>query len=243
MSAIEIKNLTKAYRDVTAVKNLSLTIEDGELFALLGVNGAGKSTLIRCLTCITEATSGEALVGGHSITNEAPLVKEKIAVSPQSTAIANNLTVEENLMLMARLSGMDKPAADAKMTEIAKNFGLDSVMKRRAGKLSGGWQRRLSLAMALITEPEILFLDEPTLGLDVLARAELWDIIRGLRGRVTVVLTTHYMDEAEYCTRVSIMVDGEVRALDTPARLKEQFAASSMDEVFRTLARGAQRGD
>ena len=233
MSAIEIKSLTKTYRDVTAVNDLSLTIEDGELFALLGVNGAGKSTLIRCLTCITEATSGEALVCGHSITKEAPLVKEKIAVSPQSTAIAHNLTVEENLMLMARLSGLDKPAADAKMTEIAQNFGLDSVMKRRAGKLSGGWQRRLSLAMALITEPEILFLDEPTLGLDVLARAELWDIIRGLRGRVTVVLTTHYMEEAEsLADRIGIMSEGNLVTVGTPAELMERTETTKVEEAF-----------
>ena len=233
MSAIEIKNLTKTYGEVTAVNDLSLTVEEGELFALLGVNGAGKSTLIRCLTCITEATSGEALVGGHSIRTEPVAVKAKIAVSPQSTAIAHNLTVEENLMLMARLSGMDKPAADAKMTEIAKNFGLDSVMKRRAGKLSGGWQRRLSLAMALITEPEILFLDEPTLGLDVLARAELWDIIRGLRGRVTVVLTTHYMEEAEsLADRIGIMNEGHLVTVGTPAELMARTETSKVEEAF-----------
>ena len=233
MSAIEIKNLTKTYKDVTAVDDLSLTVEDGELFALLGVNGAGKSTLIRCLTCITEATSGEALVGGYSITTEAPIVKSKIAVSPQSTAIAHNLTVEENLLLMARLSDMDKLSAQAKMTETSKNFGLDSVMKRRAGKLSGGWQRRLSLAMALITEPEILFLDEPTLGLDVLARAELWDIIRALRGRVTVVLTTHYMDEAEsLADRIGIMNRGHLVTVGTPSELKERTGTTRVEEAF-----------
>ena len=159
--------------------------------------------------------------------------KEKIAVSPQSTAIAHNLTVEENLMLMARLSGLDKPAADAKMTEIAQNFGLDSVMKRRAGKLSGGWQRRLSLAMALITEPEILFLDEPTLGLDVLARAELWDIIRGLRGRVTVVLTTHYMDEAEsLADRIGIMNAGHLVTVGTPSELIARTETTKVEEAF-----------
>ena len=233
MSAIEIKNLTKSYKDVTAVKDLSLTVEEGELFALLGVNGAGKSTLIRCLTCITEATSGEALVGGHSITAEAPIVKSKIAVSPQSTAIAHNLTVEENLMLMARLSGMDKLAAEAKMADTVLNFGLDSVINRRAGKLSGGWQRRLSLAMALITEPEILFLDEPTLGLDVLARAELWDIIRALRGKVTVVLTTHYMDEAEsLADRIGIMNRGSLVTVGTPSELKERTDTDRVEDAF-----------
>ena len=233
MSAIEVKNLTKVYKDVTAVKDLSLTVEDGELFALLGVNGAGKSTLIRCLTCITEATLGEALVGGHSITTEAPLVKSKIAVSPQSTAIAHNLTVGENLMLMARLSGMDKSAANAKMADTVLNFGLDSVINRRAGRLSGGWQRRLSLAMALITEPEILFLDEPTLGLDVLARAELWDIIRELRGKVTVVLTTHYMDEAEsLADRIGIMNRGSLITVGTPSELKERTDTAKVEDAF-----------
>ena len=233
MSAIEIKNLTKTYKDVIAVNDLSLTVEEGELFALLGINGAGKSTLIRCLTCVTEVTSGDAFVAGYSITKEPTSAKSKIAVSPQSTAIAQNLTVSENLMLMARLSGMDKPAASSKMTEIVKNFGLDSVMKRRAGKLSGGWQRRLSLAMALITEPEILFLDEPTLGLDVLARAELWDIIRDLKGRVTVVLTTHYMDEAEsLADRIGIMNAGRLVTVGTPRELTECTGTSRVEDAF-----------
>ena len=233
MSAIKIQCLTKTYKNVTAVRDLSLTVEDGELFALLGVNGAGKSTLIRCLTCITAPTSGEALVGGHSITGEAALVKKKIAVSPQSTAIAQNLTVGENLMLMARLSGMDKATAEAKMADTVQSFGLDSVIKRRAGKLSGGWQRRLSLAMALITEPEILFLDEPTLGLDVLARAELWDIIRGLKGKVTVVLTTHYMEEAESLSdRIGIMNGGSLVTVGTPAELLERTGTAKVEDAF-----------
>ena len=233
MSAIESLGLTKTYKSVTAVRNLSLTVEEGELFALLGINGAGKSTLIRCLTCVTEATSGDALVGGHSITKEPTSVKSKIAVSPQSTAIAHNLTVSENLMLMARLSGMDKATAKAKTAEAASNFGLDSVINRKAGKLSGGWQRRLSLAMALITEPEILFLDEPTLGLDVLARAELWDIIRDLKGRVTVVLTTHYMDEAEsLADRIGIMNAGHLVTVGTPRELTERTGTSRVEDAF-----------
>ena len=233
MRAIEIKELTKKYKSITAVKELSLSVEEGELFALLGVNGAGKSTLIRCLTCVTEPTSGDALVGGYSITADPTAVKARIAVSPQSTAIAHNLTVGENLMLMARLSGMDKASANAKIADTVSSFGLDSVINRRAGKLSGGWQRRLSLAMALITEPEILFLDEPTLGLDVLARAELWDIIRGLRGRVTVVLTTHYMEEAEsLADRIGVMNEGRLVAVGTPRELMESTETSRVEDAF-----------
>ena len=233
MRAIEIKELTKKYKSITAVSELSLSVEEGELFALLGVNGAGKSTLIRCLTCVTEPTSGDALVGGYSITADPTAVKARIAVSPQSTAIAHNLTVGENLMLMARLSGMDKASASAKIADTVSSFGLDSVINRRAGKLSGGWQRRLSLAMALITEPEILFLDEPTLGLDVLARAELWDIIRGLRGRVTVVLTTHYMEEAEsLADRIGVMNEGRLVAVGTPRELMESTETSRVEDAF-----------
>jgi len=233
MRAIEIKELTKKYKSITAVSELSLSVEEGELFALLGVNGAGKSTLIRCLTCVTEPTSGDALVGGYSITADPTAVKARIAVSPQSTAIAHNLSVGENLMLMARLSGMDKASASAKIADTVSSFGLDSVINRRAGKLSGGWQRRLSLAMALITEPEILFLDEPTLGLDVLARAELWDIIRGLRGRVTVVLTTHYMEEAEsLADRIGVMNEGRLVAVGTPRELMESTETSRVEDAF-----------
>lgn len=233
MRAIEIKELTKKYKSITAVSELSLSVEEGELFALLGVNGAGKSTLIRCLTCVAEPTSGDALVGGYSITADPTAVKARIAVSPQSTAIAHNLTVGENLMLMARLSGMDKASASAKIADTVSSFGLDSVINRRAGKLSGGWQRRLSLAMALITEPEILFLDEPTLGLDVLARAELWDIIRGLRGRVTVVLTTHYMEEAEsLADRIGVMNEGRLVAVGTPRELMESTGTSRVEDAF-----------
>ena len=233
MSAIEIKKLTKKYKNLTAVSEVSLSVEEGELFALLGVNGAGKSTLIRCLTCVTEPTSGDATVGGYSITADPTEVKARIAVSPQSTAIAGNLTVGENLVLMARLSGVDKATANAKIADTVSNFGLDSVINRRAGKLSGGWQRRLSLAMALITEPEILFLDEPTLGLDVLARAELWDIIRGLRGRVTVVLTTHYMEEAEsLADRIGVMNEGRLIAVGTPAELMERTETSRVEDAF-----------
>ena len=241
MQAIKTTQLVKRYKNLTAVDKLGLEIQQGELFSLLGVNGAGKTTVIKMLSCLTKPTSGDAIVGGYSITNEPAQVKRLIGVSPQETAVAPNLSVKENLELICGIHGFSKEKTKAKIQELSEQFSLDSVLQRKAGKLSGGWQRRVSIAMALISEPKILFLDEPTLGLDVLARHDLWEVIRSLKGKITIILTTHYMDEAEYCSRVSIMVDGEVRALDTPTRLKEQFAAESMDEVFRTLARGAKR--
>ena len=197
MQAIRTENLHKEYKDVAAVKSLNLAVEEGELFSLLGVNGAGKTTTIKMLSCLTKPTSGDAFLMGKSIFRDAAEVKSVIGVSPQETAVAPNLTVEENLKLMCGIHSFDKAKTGTKVTELAARFGLDSVMHKKAGKLSGGWQRRLSIAMALISEPKILFLDEPTLGLDVLARSELWDSIRELKGKVTVILTTHYMEEAE----------------------------------------------
>lgn len=182
MTAIEIKKLSKRYRDITAVDRLSLEIGEGELFSLLGVNGAGKTTTIKMLSCLTRPDSGDALLKGKSILRDSDGVKSIIAVSPQETAVAPLLSVRENLALMAGIHGMNKAETAAKIGELSEKLGLESVLSRKAGKLSGGWQRRLSIAMALISDPEILFLDEPTLGLDVLARSELWDLIRSLKG-------------------------------------------------------------
>ena len=193
MSAIEIKELSKRYKDLTAVDRLSLTIGEGELFSLLGVNGAGKTTTIKMLSCLTRPSGGDALLNGRSILHDSGRVKSIIAVSPQETAVAPLLSVRENLALMAGIHGMSKAETAEKIAALSEKLGLDTVLSRKAGKLSGGWQRRLSIAMALISDPEILFLDEPTLGLDVLARSELWDLIRGLKDRMTIVLTTHYM--------------------------------------------------
>lgn len=182
MTAIKTDKLTKKYKDLTAVDNLNLSIEKGELFALLGVNGAGKTTAIRMLCCLTAPTGGEAFLNGNSIITAKKTVKNIIGVSPQETAVAPKLTVKENLDLMCGLYGFSKAKRRQKVVELIERFDLGSVIKRRAGKLSGGWQRRLSIAMALIGEPQILFLDEPTLGLDVLARSDLWDLIRSLKG-------------------------------------------------------------
>lgn len=233
MNAIETHGLRKYYKEIKAVDDLDLEVLSGELFALLGVNGAGKTTTIKMLCCLAAPTSGEALVGGYSIKSDVIKVKEKIAVVPQETAIAANLTAEENLKLMAGLHGLSADAAEKKIKELSSLLHLEDILKRRAGKLSGGWQRRLSIAMALVSEPEILFLDEPTLGLDVLARSDLWDVIRQLKGRITIVLTTHYMEEAEALSdRIGIMREGKLLCVGTADELKASVAASTLEEAF-----------
>lgn len=239
MQAIRIEGLTKRYKDVTAVDGLSLTVGRGELLALLGVNGAGKTTTVKMLSCLTQPTGGDAFLNGKSIVNDASAVKAMIAVSPQETAVASGLSVRENLELMYGVYGFPKSDRKAKVEQIAVKLGLDAVMNKKAGKLSGGWQRRLSIAMALISEPEILFLDEPTLGLDVLVRAELWELIRALKGTVTVILTTHYMEEAEMLSdRVAIMKDGKLLVCDTAAAIKERAQTDRFEEAFIRFAQG-----
>lgn len=233
MDAIRIENLTKKYKDVVAVDSLSLCVEKGELFSLLGVNGAGKTTTIKMLSCLTKATGGDAYLLGKSISKDSSEVKSIIAVSPQETAVASGLSVYENLELICGIYGFSKSKKESKIKELSALLGLDGVMNKKAGKLSGGWQRRLSIAMALISEPKILFLDEPTLGLDVLARSDLWDIIRALKGRVTIVLTTHYMEEAEALSdRIAIMKDGKLLICDTPDAIKAKTGEDSIEKAF-----------
>ena len=242
MNAIETQGLTKRYKDLTAVDGLELRVREGELFALLGVNGAGKTTTIKMLSCLTKPTAGDALLLGRSITREPEAVKALIAVSPQETAVAPKLTVRENLELMAGIHGTGRAAVREKVAVLAERFGLDEVLGKAAGKLSGGWQRRLSIAMALILEPKILFLDEPTLGLDVLARAELWDLIRSLKGEMTVILTTHYMEEAEALSdRIGVMGKGRLLTVGTAAELKEAAGAATLEEAFIRLAKEAAK--
>lgn len=243
MNAIEIRNLTKDYKDIRAVDNLSLDIREGELFALLGVNGAGKTTTIKMLCCITQPTSGDAILNGKSIAQNADDVKKIIAVSPQETAVAPNLSVEENLKLMCGVHGFDKQKAQQKTKEMIEEFKLDKIRGKKASKLSGGWQRRLSIAMALISEPQILFLDEPTLGLDVIARSELWDSIRELKGKMTIILTTHYMEEAEELSdRVGVMKDGCLLAVGTAEELKQQTCEEKFENAFIKLVTGKAEG-
>ena len=233
MNAIEIQGLTKRYGDVTAVDGLTLSVAEGELFSLLGVNGAGKTTTVKMLSCLTAPTEGDAVLLGHSIRQAPAAVKRLIAVSPQETAVAPGLTARENLALMAGVHGFSGEERDARIRELTSLLGLESILSRRVGKLSGGWQRRLSIAMALVSRPRILFLDEPTLGLDVLARSDLWDIIRALKGRVTVILTTHYMAEAEALSdHVAIMKNGRILACDTPESIRCAAGADSLEEAF-----------
>ena len=244
MEAIRTVNLTKKYKDITAVDRLNLTIERGELFALLGVNGAGKTTTIKMLCGLARPTSGDAFLAGHSVVSETAAVKRVIGVSPQETAVAPGLTALENLRLMAGVHGFSREKQNERIDELAAVFDLGGVLGKRAGRLSGGWQRRLSLAMALIGEPEILFLDEPTLGLDVIARAELWDVIRALRGRVTVILTTHYMEEAEALSdRIAVMKSGRVLAEGTAEALKARAGCERFEDAFIALVRGEGRAE
>ncbi len=242
MDAIRIENLTKKYKDVVAVDNLSLSICKGELFSLLGVNGAGKTTTIKMLSCLTRPTSGDAFLNGKSICNDTTDVKSLIAVSPQETAVAFGLSVRENLELICGVYGFTKEKQSSKIAELCELLGLNSIINKKAGKLSGGLQRRLSIAMALISEPEILFLDEPTLGLDVLARSDLWDIIRSLKEKVTIILTTHYMEEAEALSdRIAIMKDGKLLICDTAQKIKEVAGTDSFEQAFINIVKGVKK--
>ena len=238
MQEIKTVELVKRYKNLTAVNKLNLEIQQGELFSLLGVNGAGKTTTIKMLTCITKPTDGDAFIGGYSITKQPEQVKRLIGVSPQETAVAPNLTVKENLELICGVHGFSKEKTKIRIEELTEQFALDSVLNRRAGKLSGGWQRRVSIAMALISEPKILFLDEPTLGLDVIARHELWDMIRSLKGKVTVILTTHYMEEAESLSdRIGIMKDGNLLAVGTTEELKLMTGTNNFESAFVSIVK------
>lgn len=241
MYAIETRSLTKKYKNTVAVDNLNLTIHKGELFSLLGVNGAGKTTTIKMLSCVLSPTSGDAVLLDDSIVSNPHAVKEKINISPQETAVARNLSVRENLELIAGIYGKDKKTAHDKANTMIDLFGLTEVAKNKAKTLSGGMQRRLSIAMALISEPKVLFLDEPTLGLDVLARRELWTAIKELKGKITIILTTHYMEEAEALSdRIGIMAKGKLKAVGTAAELITQTNAKSFEDAFVILAAGTE---
>ena len=242
MDAVKTENLIKKYKDVIAVDGLNLSIRRGELFSLLGVNGAGKTTTIKMLSCLTRPTSGDAFLNGKSICRESAAVKTVIAVSPQETAVAPGLSVRENLELMCGVHGFTKDRRSTKINELTELLGLESVIGKKAGKLSGGWQRRLSIAMALISEPEILFMDEPTLGLDVLARSDLWELIRSLKGKITIILTTHYMEEAEALSdRIAIMKDGKLLMCDTAEKIREAAGTDNFEQAFVRIVKGAEK--
>ncbi len=237
MRGIEIKDLSKKYEEKYAVNFLSLSIDEGELFALLGTNGAGKTTTVKMLSTLILPTEGSARVGGYDIISDRIKVKKIVNVSPQETAIAPNLTVLENLQFMAGVYGIENKKE--KISELINMFSLGEVIKKKGKTLSGGWQRKLSIALALINDPDVIFLDEPTLGLDVIARRELWKVIRTLKGRKTIILTTHYMEEAESLSdRVGIMNKGKLVATGTAQELKEMCGTESFEDAFARIVSG-----
>lgn len=241
MNAIQTKELTRRYGEKTAVDALDLTVKQGELFALLGVNGAGKTTTVKMLSGLLAPTSGDAEILGYSLVSQTQEVKSRINLSPQETAVAPKLTARENLELIAGIYGSTRKEAKEKAAAILEEFHMQEVAGQRAGTLSGGWQRRLSIAMALISQPQILFLDEPTLGLDVLARRELWNIIEKLKGRVTVILTTHYMEEAaSLADRVAILAHGRLRLCGTVQEILDAAGETDFENAFIKLAGGTE---
>ena len=239
MAAITIHHLRKEYKDVVAVDDLDLEIGQGELFSLLGVNGAGKTTTVKMLSTLVVPTSGDATVCGHSIISDADGVKGLVDISMQETAIARKLTVGENIAFYARLSGQDARRVEQTKREIYDAFDLQKVENKKASKLSGGWQRKLSIALALVTHPQVLFLDEPTLGLDVIARRELWNTIRALKGKMTIILTTHYMEEAEALSdRIGIMKDGRLLFVGTQEELFASTGKTNVEDAFISIVTG-----
>lgn len=237
MNAAELISLRKEYKNITAVKDVSFTIKDGEVFALLGMNGAGKTTILKMLSCLTKPTKGDALIYGKSIVKEPEKVKELIGISPQENSFAKKLTVEENLRFMCGIYGMDKEKTNKNVESIIEQFSLSDVRSQMAGKLSGGWQKRLSIAMAIITEPKLLFLDEPTLGLDVMARRDLWKIIESLKGKMSIIITTHYLEESEHLAdRIAIVKEGNLKAIGTLAELQQQTGEEKLEEIFLKIS-------
>ncbi len=240
-TAIEISNLTKRYKDVVALDHFSLTVNSGEIFALLGENGAGKSTLIKILCGLTKADEGCVSLLGKDLFSQMHQLKSVINVSPQETAVALNLTVAENLTLISQLYGSEKVETKRKVDEIIEDLGLGEVRQKHAKKLSGGYKRRLSIGMALITNPKILFLDEPTIGLDVRARRELWQVIENLKGKTTVVLTTHYLEEAQaLADTIGIMEKGKIKAVGSLESLRVITGQRTLEEIFLNLTQGGE---
>ena len=241
---ISVRELTKCFGNFTAVNRISFDVRRGEIFGFLGANGAGKTTAMRMLCGLSYPTSGSGTVAGWDIMREGEQIKRHIGYMSQKFSLYNDLTVWENIRLFAGIYGLSKAETERRAAEALERLNFTSERNTLVGSLPLGWKQKLSFAVATIHRPEVVFLDEPTGGVDPITRRQFWEMIyEAADNGTTIFVTTHYMDEAEYCSLVSIMVDGEVRALDTPARLKEQFAAESMDEVFRILARGAKRGE
>ena len=241
---ISVRNLTKRFGDFTAVDSISFDVSKGEIVGFLGANGAGKTTAMRMLCGLSYPTSGTGTIAGLDVRKDGERIKRKIGYMSQRFSLYNDLTVRENMRLYASIYGLSKQETDERSTQLLSRLNFLSERNTLVGSLPLGWKQKLSFAVATIHRPEIVFLDEPTGGVDPITRRQFWELIyEAAADGTTIFVTTHYMDEAEYCSRVSIMVDGKIAALDTPTRLKQQFAAKSMDEVFHTLARGAQRGE
>ena len=241
MTAIKTVNLRKEYKDVVAVDNLNLEIKEGELFSLLGINGAGKTTILKMLATLTKPSSGDAFVYDNSILTAKDKVKDYIDISMQETSIARKLTVEENIVFYAKLSGQSKEEIEESKKYVYETFGLDTVKNKKANKLSGGWQRKLSIALALISKPKILFLDEPTLGLDVIARRELWQTIKNLKKNMTIILTTHYMEEAEALSdRIGILKDGKLLFVGSKKELYKTANKNNVEDSFIEIVSGGK---
>ena len=239
MYSIETKKLTKKFKDKVAVNGIDLQIKEGELFALLGTNGAGKTTTIKMLSGLIIPTSGDIKIDNMDMKKDMFKIKEILNVSPQETAIAPNLTVKENLGFMAGVYQIKNK--EDKINELIKQFKLNEVLNKRAKTLSGGWQRKVSIAISLINNPKILFLDEPTLGLDVIARKELWKVIESLKGKITIILTTHYMEEAESLSdRIGIMSEGNLVDIGTAKELIKKTGAKNFEDAFVSIATGGE---
>ena len=239
MNAIELTNIVKKYKDKTVVNNINLNIKEGELFSLLGTNGAGKTTTIKMISTLIKQNSGTIKVLGYDTIKDYKIIRNKINVSPQETAVAMNLTVYENLDFMANVYQIENKKD--KIDNLIKTFKLEEVLKQEAKTLSGGYMRKLSIAISLINDPKILFLDEPTLGLDVLSRKELWNTINTLKGKITIILTTHYMEEAESLSdRVAIMNKGNIIEIGTPKEIISKTKTKNMEDAFVCLITGGK---
>ncbi len=244
MKAIQSEHITKKFGDFTAVDNISFEVDKGEIFGFLGANGAGKTTAMRIFCGLSIPTSGKATVAGFDIYNDTEKIKKNIGYMSQKFSLYENLTVKENLEFFGGIYGVPKKELKEKSENLIQKLGLNEEKNKLVSEIPLGWKQKLAFSVAIFHHPEIVFLDEPTGGVDPVTRRQFWDLIyEASESGITVFVTTHYMDEAEYCDRVSIMVDGKIEALDTPKNLKNQFDVNSMDNVFYELARGAERAE
>lgn len=238
---ITVKNLTKIFGSFTAVNSISFEVNKGEIFGFLGANGAGKTTAMKMLIGISKPTSGEALVAGFDIKMQSEMVKKSIGYMSQKFSMYDDLTIKENITFFGGIYGLSRIQIKQKTVELIRKLGLEEVADKLVGALPLGWKQKLSFSVALLHEPKIVFLDEPTGGVDPITRRQFWEMIYAEANKgTTIFVTTHYMDEAEYCDRVSIMVEGKIEALDSPKNLKKQFDVASMNDVFLKLARNIE---